>query len=263
MVGISPWSVGRVYYSISGNICSAGSRQHQRWDCRSFHHLRTTGNLSILICYLENMFMFYHSLYGSTRCCKSQYPNWWEWPNFDPPPVAPKPVNALRWNLECITTSQVRSHTQIDVASRQQVVSANTWLVTCFGFLINLFMVALCNRADHYIFARWFLSSSFFFPRLISAVGDWMSTILPHTMWFQTCILNSHSDHTMCGLSANLECRSEICCVRLAENTGRKKVAKNRYLGTITHLCRAISSQLRHVVAWCMRVWSENRLCLG
>ena len=27
------------------------------------------------------------------------------------------------------------------------------------------------------------LSSSFFFPRLISAVGDWMSTILPHMVW--------------------------------------------------------------------------------
>jgi len=34
---------------------------------------------------------------------------------------------------------------------------------------------------------------------------------------------------------------------RLAENTGRKKVAKNRRLGTIAVLCRAISSQLRHV----------------
>jgi len=38
----------------------------------------------------------------------------------------------------------------------------------------------------HYIFARWFLSSFFFhltFPRLISAVADWMSTILPHMVW--------------------------------------------------------------------------------
>jgi len=25
--------------------------------------------------------------------------------------------------------------------------------------------------------------SSFFFPRLISAVGDWMSAILPHMVW--------------------------------------------------------------------------------
>jgi len=41
-------------------------------------------------------------------------------------------------------------------------------------------MVALCNRADRYIFAL-FLSSVF--PRLISAVGDWMSTILRHMVW--------------------------------------------------------------------------------
>ena len=53
--------------------------------------------------------------------------------------------------------------------------------------------------------------------------------------------------HTWCGLSANLRCRSETCCTRLAGNAGCKKVAKNRHLGTIAQLCRAISSQLRHV----------------
>jgi len=38
---------------------------------------------------------------------------------------------------------------------------------------------------DHYIFALWFLSSFFFLfsPRLISAIWDWMSTILPHMVW--------------------------------------------------------------------------------
>ena len=36
-------------------------------------------------------------------------------------------------------------------------------------------------------------------------------------------------------------------CTRLATNTGRKKVAKNCHLGTVAQLCRAISSQLRHV----------------
>ena len=50
-----------------------------------------------------------------------------------------------------------------------------------------LFMAALWNRAGHYIFMLWFLSSLFylssFFPRLISAVGDWMSTILRHMVW--------------------------------------------------------------------------------
>jgi len=40
-------------------------------------------------------------------------------------------------------------------------------------------MVALWNRADHYIFALWFL----LFPCLIWAVADWMSAILPHMMW--------------------------------------------------------------------------------
>jgi len=50
-----------------------------------------------------------------------------------------------------------------------------------------LFMVALCNRADHYIFILFLLllssSSFFFFPRLILAVGDWMFTILWYMVW--------------------------------------------------------------------------------
>ena len=52
---------------------------------------------------------------------------------------------------------------------------------------------------------------------------------------------------TWCGLSANLECRSEMCCTRLAGNTGRKNDAKNRHLRTIAQLCRGISLQLKHV----------------
>ena len=49
----------------------------------------------------------------------------------------------------------------------------------------RLFMVALCNRADHYIFMLWFvlLLLLLFFPRLISAAADWMSAILPHMVW--------------------------------------------------------------------------------
>jgi len=54
--------------------------------------------------------------------------------------------------------------------------------------------------------------------------------------------------HTWCGLSANFRCRSEMCCKRLHGNAGRKKVAKNRHLGTIAQLCWAISLQLRHVL---------------
>ena len=96
--------------------------------------------------------------------------------------------------------------------------------------LSPLIMVALWNRADHYIFILFL--SSFLFPRLISAAGDWMSTILQH-VW--------------CGLSANLECRSQMCCTWLVKNTGRKNDAKNRHLGTIAQFGRATPSQVRHV----------------
>jgi len=95
-------------------------------------------------------------------------------------------------------------------------------------------MAAVWNRAGHYIFARWFLLLFIFFlflPSLISAIADW---ILPYL-------------HTWCGPSANLGCRSETCCTQLAENTGCKKSPKIHHLGTIAQLCRAISSQLRHV----------------
>jgi len=39
-----------------------------------------------------------------------------------------------------------------------------------------------------------------------------------------------------------------MCCARLAGNAGPKKLAKNRHLDTIAQLCRAISSQLGHVL---------------
>ena len=45
-------------------------------------------------------------------------------------------------------------------------------------------MAALRSRCGHYIFAPRFLSIFRpFFPRLISAVADWMSTILSHMVW--------------------------------------------------------------------------------
>jgi len=49
-----------------------------------------------------------------------------------------------------------------------------------------------------------------------------------------------------------------MCCTWLAENTGRKNVAKNRHLGTIPQLCQAISSQLRHVSTIGKNLLSSN-----
>jgi len=55
---------------------------------------------------------------------------------------------------------------------------------SCGFFLFFFLMVALRSRCGHYIFVLFLLSFFVvFFPRLISAVADWMSTILPHMVW--------------------------------------------------------------------------------
>ena len=95
-------------------------------------------------------------------------------------------------------------------------------------------MAALWNRAGHYIFIMWFLSIFFYLlsfssPNLSGRRVDVYCT----------------STHGVA--SANLECRSEMCCTRLAGNTEPKNDAKNRHLRTIAQLCRVISLQLRHV----------------
>jgi len=77
-------------------------------------------------------------------------------------------------------------------------------------------MAALWNGAGHYIFALYFVLLFSFFPRLISAVADRMSAILKR------------------AARGSLKSRTQ-------------KLAKNHHLGTITQLCRATSSQLRHV----------------
>jgi len=64
-------------------------------------------------------------------------------------------------------------------------------------------MVTLWAIAEHYIFIIWFLSSVFFFPRLISAV---QIGCLPYF-------------YTWCVSSENWECRSETYCTRAARGS--------------------------------------------
>ena len=101
----------------------------------------------------------------------------------------------------------------------------------CLRFII-LIMGALWNRAGHYIFALWFLLlSSFFFPRLISAVAKWMSTVLLHIVW------------------PYCEFRMQVWNVLRAARWKYRtqKWRKNRHLGTMAQLYWAVSSQLRHI----------------
>ena len=79
---------------------------------------------------------------------------------------------------------------------RHPLLLLDVCIVGCHGIFhhvrpsvtyLNLIMVALCNIGQTIIFSSclFFFLSSFLFPRLISAVEDWMSAILPDMVWPQ------------------------------------------------------------------------------
>ena len=86
-------------------------------------------------------------------------------------------------------------------------------LTTKFANII--IMAALWNRQAIIFLPCGFYLSSFSSPNLSGRRLDVYNTI-PYI----------RTKATWCGLSANLECRSEMCCTRLAGNTGRKNDAK-------------------------------------
>jgi len=83
-------------------------------------------------------------------------------------------------------------------------------------------MAALCNRAGHYKFSS---------PNL---GGQKLDVYLPYF-------------YTRCDPSANVDCKSEMCCMRLAGNAGPKKRQKFAIWAPSHH--RAITLQLRHLSA--------------
>ena len=98
-------------------------------------------------------------------------------------------------------------------------------------------MVALCNRADHYIFIL-FLSSFFFSsPNLSGRRLD-----VYHTLAHGVALVRIQNAGLKCAARGPLQIQD----------------AKNRHLGTIAQLCRAISSQLRHVSKIEKKLLSSN-----
>jgi len=59
-------------------------------------------------------------------------------------------------------------------------IAITEYAVTEMALSWLLIMAALRSRCGHYIFVLFLL---LFFPRLVSAVGDWMSATLPHMVW--------------------------------------------------------------------------------
>ena len=58
-------------------------------------------------------------------------------------------------------------------------------IFSSYGFFLLSYGRPACSRCGQYTFAQWFLFLSSFFPRLISAVAEWMSTIHldVHMVW--------------------------------------------------------------------------------
>jgi len=94
-------------------------------------------------------------------------------------------IHPWKGRYPCTETYSHRiGHHPTSVKSTAEISGGGLWHRKFFA--VPLFMVPLCNRADHYIFALLFLSSSsssLFIPHLISAVAGWMSTILWHMVW--------------------------------------------------------------------------------
>ena len=92
---------------------------------------------------------------------------------------------------------------------RPPYVIGHAIIVLPCGFYLSFFMAALRSRCGHYILPCGLYLSIFFYssPNLSCRRLD---VYLPYF-------------DTWCGLSANLECMSGMCCTRLARNTGRKK----------------------------------------
>ena len=82
------------------------------------------------------------------------------------------------------------------------------WCILSQKFLLTMIHLNRLVDVSYVIFALWFLSKLIY----LSFSSPNLSARLPYF-------------HTWCGLSANLECMSEMCGMRLAANTGRKKIA--------------------------------------
>ena len=98
-----------------------------------------------------------------------------------------------------------------------------------------IFMTALCNRAGHYIFALWFLSSIFFLLSIFSS----------HNLSRRRLDVCHTSAHGVAS-SANLGCRSETCCTRLPENTGRKNDPSGHHRTTLSGYIFAIKARIHN-----------------
>jgi len=93
----------------------------------------------------------------------------------------PSSNNAIRFVLSVLRLAScfhIMGQTQIQAIGK-------LFTVTCQVAPLNCIPKAKSTMLDclPYMFSSCRLFFFFFFPRLISAVADWLSTILPHMVW--------------------------------------------------------------------------------
>jgi len=124
----------------------------------------------------------------------------------------------------------------VKICGTNQYIKLGSIAVGYSHSIHRVFMAALWNRASII-----FLSCGFFY-----LLSSFFLFFLVYSQPSQIGCLSYF--HTWSDPSANLGCRSETCCTRLAKNTERKKSTKICHLRPIVQLCRAMSSQLRHAL---------------
>ena len=92
-------------------------------------------------------------------------------------------------------------------------------------------IVAIWNRAGHYVFIRWFLSFSVFFFFFPSPNLSSRRLYVYHTSTHGVPLVRIYNAGLKCAARGMLNIQD----------------AKNRHLRTIAQICRAVFSQLRHV----------------
>ena len=101
-------------------------------------------------------------------------------------------------------------------------------------------MAALRSRCGHYIFALWFLLSFLSSPNLSGRRLD-----VYHTSTHGVALVRIQNAGLKCAARGSLE---------MQDPKNRQK----GHLGSITQLCRAISSQLRHISTIGKKLLSNN-----
>jgi len=87
--------------------------------------------------------------------------------------------------------------------------------------IVSLIMVALCNRADHYIFALWFISSIYLLSFFLSSPNlSGHRLDVYHTSTHGVALARIYNAGLKCAARGSLQIQDA-------------KVAKNRHLGTI------------------------------